>query len=75
MGRIAQFSAHAGHRFLRQQEKSLVAVLHGTRVEIRHLSAHRRAAVRLPRLRRKGEHNTRARRYAQLDEIRTFTEL
>ena len=42
------------------QQKGLVAVLHGTRVEIRHLSAHRRAAVRLPRLRRKGEHNTRA---------------
>ena len=57
---VAQRRADTGDGHTRQQQKGLVAVLHGTRVEIRHLSAHRRAAVRLPRLRRKGEHNTRA---------------
>lgn len=57
---VAQRRADTGDGHARQQQKGLVAVLHGTRVEIRHLSAHRRAAVRLPRLRRKGEHNTRA---------------
>ena len=52
---VAQRRADAGNGHARQQQKGLVAVLHGTRVEIGHLSAHRRAAMRLPRLRRKNQ--------------------